>query len=363
MSAPCFVGNGPLYCPTAEVAGARLKITCTPKLTADGHELIGRTCALYLSGDVMEQGLLSRAILEQSAISSSDTDSSFRVMCYNILADVYASSPYAQKVLFNYVTDTRFLHEDYRFQLVMNEILMSGADIVCLQEVGRGLYLDYLSPVLENQRPNKDLTGQSDKGISYNIRYTNKNGHSREGCAIFISRERFHIVYELDVPLGHAVLADPVFAHLMETNDDVSDILGARVGTIAQICVLQDRIDPTRIVIVSNSHYFYHPKANYVRLMHTKVLLDIIADIKSNIKDKALTSLRTYRPLYCTSEKYMSSTVIDDMIERYAPPLPVSVSLKVGVIFTGDLNSRPGTAAIELIKRLGIFHDMAHVLI
>lgn len=359
VSAPVLVGEGPVYSPGIDACGARLKLVCTPEYNAEGKVVIGRPCVHYLNGSVSAAAPLSRAVGKCGSLDQAAENPAFRVMCYNILADVYANNEYARKVLFNYVSEAKFMHEDYRSQLIMNEILTSGADIVCLQEVERKLFNEYLSPCLSRHEGSR---------LVYDMRYTNKNGNNQEGCALMVSRSRFHIVYELDVPLGYAVFADPTFAELIQSNEDVADILGVRVGTIAQVAVVQDRLDPSSVAIVSNSHYFYHPKANYVRLMHTKALLDIIEEIKTRIirpdsdctvegktnrNGGDLSRLCSYRPAYVDDDRFKSSTVAADMVIRYSSPLFVAedVGVKVSVLFMGDLNSRPGTAAVELIGR------------
>ena len=317
----------------------------------------GRPCMFYCSGVVLPEKPLPRSVDEhrQFLVNIHRSVTAFRVMCYNILADVYASSDYARKVLFSYVSDAKYITKDYRSQLVLKEILATRADIICLQEIERDQYNDYFRACLESP--------VCCNGTSYNSRYTNKNGGNQEGCAMFISTARFHIVLELDIPLGYAVCSDPAFSAFIRSNEHVADILGARVGTIAQITVLQDIHCPANIAIVSNSHYFYHPKANYVRLMHTKALLDIISEVKEIISGSTdlpfssfitgLNNLKVYRPSFMSSDQFMCSTIATDNLIQFYPPIGCDSSFKadVGVIFMGDLNSKPGTEALQLIEK------------
>lgn len=133
------------------------------------------------------------------------------------------------------------------------------------------------------------------------------------------------------------------------------NISGTKVGTIAQLTVIQDRFHPVNIVIVSNTHYFYHPKANYIRLIHSKVLLDIICDLKRTISTHGPGALKDYVAKYSLCKEFKASLIAHDTFNWYHGMLPTTTSdisaLVVSVIITGDLNSRPDTAALEYIER------------
>ena len=71
----------------------------------------------------------------------------FRVVSYNILADVYASTEYAARVLYPYCK-REALDGEYRQARIVRELLGYHADVVCLQEVGARMYAEFLQPCL-----------------------------------------------------------------------------------------------------------------------------------------------------------------------------------------------------------------------
>jgi 2',5'-phosphodiesterase len=75
------------------------------------------------------------------------TSPAFRALSYNILADQYASSDYAQKVLFKYCP-LPYLDYEYRKQLVLAELARYSPDVACLQEVDDKALHEYLAPQL-----------------------------------------------------------------------------------------------------------------------------------------------------------------------------------------------------------------------
>ena len=73
----------------------------------------------------------------------------FRILSYNILADIYASEPYSRDVLYPYCKPEA-LEIAYRQCLLGKELPSYNADILCLQEVGARCYSSYLNPLMEH---------------------------------------------------------------------------------------------------------------------------------------------------------------------------------------------------------------------
>jgi 2',5'-phosphodiesterase len=351
-------GTGSQFTATSLDVGCRMKVKCvgyrdepsSPSAGGAGapcRRVLGREVVLYLSGIVSVAPPLPRSVslrIRDSTSMERSPDAPFRVMTYNILADMYASSDYAVNYLFEYVKEVRFLDQDYRIQLVMNELEITDADIVFLQEVDSKIYQQYLMPILSSPL--------SDYDCSYSGRYTNKNSGTCEGCATFIRHSAFHTIFELDIPLGYAVLVDHTFRPYLQENKELEEILGRKVGTIAQVTVLQDRFQPSRVIIASNTHFFYHPKANYIRLMHMKVLVDTISELKQLIQRQGVAGLTSYvAPFVCCPE-YLGSSLRSETLQWVREPLPHdSSALTVAIVFAGDLNSVPGIAAIEYLEK------------
>ncbi|CAN0481523.1 unnamed protein product, partial [Ectocarpus sp. 8 AP-2014] len=70
-----------------------------------------------------------------------------RVMCYNILADMYCTSEQADKVLYPYCPK-EYRAMDYRMQMVAREVRGHAADLIMLQECEAKAFDRFLSPGL-----------------------------------------------------------------------------------------------------------------------------------------------------------------------------------------------------------------------
>ena len=78
------------------------------------------------------------------------SSSAFRFVSYNVLADPYATSDHARKVLYPYC-NPEALTIDYRQNLIFHELLGYHADVISLQEVGTRLFNSYLLPAMKQR--------------------------------------------------------------------------------------------------------------------------------------------------------------------------------------------------------------------
>ena len=99
----------------------------------------------------------------------------FRILSYNLLADLYSDSDYSRTVLFPYCP-AYALSIDYRKQLFIKEIVGYKSDIICLQEVDAKLFAYDLKRILT--RMNYDGTFK-------------EKGTTSEGLATFFNVKRF----------------------------------------------------------------------------------------------------------------------------------------------------------------------------
>jgi mRNA deadenylase 3'-5' endonuclease subunit Ccr4 len=107
------------------------------------------------------------------------SDGLCRAITYNLLADQYTSQEYAQKVLFAHVSPEA-LDIHYRKQLILNQLLRSKADIMCLQEVDEKVFVQFLRP---------HLAAHGYSGI-----HACKAGQQAEGSATFFRSDRLQLV-------------------------------------------------------------------------------------------------------------------------------------------------------------------------
>ena len=78
---------------------------------------------------------------------STKSSSAFRILTYNILADLYADSDFSRTVLFAQCPEYA-MEISYRKLLLLKELSGYQADIMCLQEVDEKVFEHDLKPVL-----------------------------------------------------------------------------------------------------------------------------------------------------------------------------------------------------------------------
>ncbi|XP_018007908.1 2',5'-phosphodiesterase 12-like [Hyalella azteca] len=225
---------------------------------------------------------------------------SVRVVSYNLLADTYASTEFSAENLFQNCP-AYALEIDYRKQLFIDEILGYNADVVCLQEVDLDVFKYDLSCVLLLK---SGLSGE----------YSAKPS-TKEGCATFYNSAKFRLLENLcfglsDELQNNVVLAD-IFAKIKK-NEKLAERVTSR-NTVLQACVLEclsSSEDQRQLLLVCNSHFYFHPDADHIRLLQAGIAF----------------------------------TIIDQLVAR----LEAEDGCVVRVLFCGDLNSTPDTGVYQL---------------
>ncbi|XP_072522479.1 2',5'-phosphodiesterase 12 [Salminus brasiliensis] len=253
----CWVeaGSERVFTPSNLDIGLQLKLKCTPG--SEGR--YGQAKELVSSGAV-EAGPGVCTFDNRHMYTRKVTDAStVRVVSYNILADIYAQTELSKTVLYPYCAPYA-LGLDYRQSLIKKELSGYNADIVCLQEVDKGVFSDSLSPALDAF----DMDGV--------FRIKEKQ---HEGLATFYRRSKFRLLGRHDVMLREALITDAAHGALLEkvsTNPTLKEKVVQRSTTL-QVTVLQSLSDPPKIVYVGNTHLYWHPKGSNVRLIQMAVAL------------------------------------------------------------------------------------------
>ncbi|XP_038135593.1 2',5'-phosphodiesterase 12 isoform X2 [Cyprinodon tularosa] len=239
------VGCERVLVPSNQDIGCRLKLLCTPK---DGHRR-GQTRELVSVGAV-EAGPGVCTFDNRHAYTLKLAEwPAVRVVSYNILADVYAQTDLSKTVLYPYCAPYA-LQLDYRQNLIKKELAGYNADIICLQEVDKGVFVDSLSPALDAY------------GLDGVFRLKEKQ---HEGLATFYRRSKFRLLSRHDIMLSEALASDPAHSELLEkvsANGDLKDKILQR-STSLQVSLLEDLGKPGRKVCVANTHLYWHPKGNW----------------------------------------------------------------------------------------------------
>ena len=213
----------------------------------------------------------------------------FKVFTYNILTEKYSSG-------FDYCPKP-FLDWSYRKQKLLNEIVSSDADIICLQEVEARQFKEYFQPALSN-------SGSYD-GVHYlesrSHDMTEEERHLYDGGAIFFKRDLFKLEEEKVIEF------EPIA--LQRSQDE-------------------PRSDFSRMLSKDNI-------AIIVRLMH----------IPSGQKLIVGNVHLHWNPEFC-DVKLVQSIMRSEELERYSLQ-----HLNAAVILCGDFNSLPTSGVYEFLSK------------
>lgn len=195
----------------------------------------------------------------------------FRVVTYNILADLYCDSDYTREVLHPYCPP-HALSLDYRKQLILKELMGYNADIICLQEVDRSVFYYDLQPILSHLGFGGILT---------------LKGEVTEGLGFFYQKSRFKHIYTKKFVFAQHLATDPLFADIWEKishNVKLSERILARSTTL-QINLLE-HFNDDELLLVANTHLYFHPDADHIRLLHGGVAIRYLEYVVKELRQK-----------------------------------------------------------------------------
>ncbi|XP_033228631.1 2',5'-phosphodiesterase 12 [Belonocnema kinseyi] len=261
------IGNGYFYVPSAEDLGCQLKLSCIP-----GNENQTGPLIEVESQNLVEAGP-GRCPFETRHAFTKDklSGDSFRVMSYNLLADTYADSDYSRDVLYRYCP-AYALHIDYRKQLILKEIIGFNSDIICLQEVDNKVYNADLYPTLSV--------------LNYDGVYNRKGAEVVEGLSTFFNKERYeklnfestiiseNLELEKFKPVWERIQNEKTKTRFMERN------------TAVQATTLKSKDNPSEILVVGNTHLYFHPNADHIRLLQGFYVVTYISDVARRTKEE-----------------------------------------------------------------------------
>ncbi|NXN10837.1 PDE12 phosphodiesterase, partial [Indicator maculatus] len=287
-----------VFTPSNALVGLRLKLRCTP-----GNEVqrYGLPREVESSGPV-EAGPGACTFDSRHLYTKKICGEGFvRTVSYNILADTYAQTEFSRTVLYPYCAPYA-LELDYRQNLLKKELAGYSADLICLQEVDKSVFVDSLAPALDAF------------GLEGLFKIKEKQ---HEGLATFYRRDKFSLLSQHDIAFSEALLSDPLHKELCDklAKYPVVQEKVLQRSSVLQVSVLQSTTDPSRKICVANTHLYWHPKGGNIRLIQIAVAL-------SHIKHVACD-------LY--------------------PSLPI--------VFCGDFNSIPSSGTYSFINSGGIAED------
>eukprot|EP01029_Cantina_marsupialis_P018788 TRINITY_DN4331_c0_g1_i1.p1 TRINITY_DN4331_c0_g1~~TRINITY_DN4331_c0_g1_i1.p1 ORF type:complete len:568 (-),score=126.53 TRINITY_DN4331_c0_g1_i1:522-2225(-) len=182
----------------------------------------------------------------------------FRVVSYNILSDIYATSamyPYCP----SWALDWKF-----RSRNLVREIQSYNGDIVCLQEAQQDHYEDDLVPALADEYEGHFKVKSRNTSVPGKV----------DGCAVFIRRSRFR-VDRISYLSFNDFAPNTVQQSLGIYNDLDKAALSKRLkrDNVAMILTVRDLQTEERFLLC-NTHLYWDPECPDVKVWQTQILLE-----------------------------------------------------------------------------------------
>lgn len=262
-------GSERVFMPSNSDVGLKIKLKCTPRSSNRFGVPVELETACTVEAGPGTCTFDSRHLYTKMVAP----DSIVRTVSYNILADIYAQTELSKTVLYPYCPPYA-LELDYRQHLIKKELSGYNADIVCLQEVDKHVFLDDLVPALDAF------------GLAGVFKIKEKQ---HEGLATFFRTAKFNLLSQHDIIYGNALVSDSLHSTLLErisVYPNVKEKFLQRSAAL-QVSVLQSTKDANKKVCVANTHLYWHPKGGNIRLLQIAIawqhIHHIITEIYPNV--------------------------------------------------------------------------------
>jgi len=292
------------YCPGPDDIDRPLRLDIIPVLK-DGRDARAGGMSIT-TGTVIptpKEARTRRMISRGGSFSAEWLIKQFKVMNWNVLADLYATEqyfPYCEKWALSWT---------WRKHLIIKELKSMTADIITLQEVQKDAFEEWFRPQLAEAGYEGVFQQKKREPIFHRGKYT------AEGCATFYKTSRFHRLGK------HVVDYDQLSANelrcLPNAHDAERGLQRASKGNIALELILED----LHIKVTSNGQPSGPHGGHLLCVVNTHILADPgFADVKlwqSHLLVRSLEQTRQHLPL----------------------------------LVCGDFNSTPESAVYEYLRR------------
>ncbi|GFH51870.1 CCR4-NOT transcription complex subunit 6 [Chaetoceros tenuissimus] len=258
------ISRDQMYIPNEADVGRKLKLEASAYSIETGellmHRVIKTDIVLSRSPDPPKRNLIT------AKTSGPRGGERFRVVTYNILAEIYATQqqyPYC---------DFWALSWDYRFQNIFREIIDACPDVICLQEVQADYYESHIYNALSEvgfEGVYKQKTRAS-MGLAGKV----------DGCAIFWRRAKFHLVESYSIEFNELASrqATQVLGMNPRSEEGLAYLNRLSKDNVAQLVVLElansrTSRDPINQVCIANTHLYSNKDFPDVKLWQSWQLL------------------------------------------------------------------------------------------
>eukprot|EP00397_Hematodinium_sp_SG-2012_P013331 GEMP01013532.1.p1 GENE.GEMP01013532.1~~GEMP01013532.1.p1 ORF type:complete len:566 (+),score=114.74 GEMP01013532.1:118-1815(+) len=253
-----IVGRQAIFVPSATMGGKVLEVRVSHPECADA---VSATMSImkWNEDDTHYTNRLKNFVKQNDTV---------RVMSFNLLAQMYLHKKEYTDQVYPYCTPTQ-LSWDYRFQLIAKEILAISPDIACLQEVQASTYTDLYTAF-----------PQSEFLLLFWPKKSENTADLTEGCALALRKDKFELLDNKDVLLRKELLDDGVMGQDWTQNSWAPTVKTVieNLGTVAQICTVKEK-RTGKVLVICNTHLFYHPDACHIRVLQVAKLIEILAPI------------------------------------------------------------------------------------
>ena len=260
--------------------------------------------------------------------STADTLS---IMSYNILCDKYATV--AQ---YGY-TPSRVLQWDRRKMLVLRDIELHDADIICLQEVDRESFQAFFQP---------ELAEKGYKGVFYpkSRAKTMAEAEARlvDGCAIFYRHKKYICLDKMVVDFGSTAINRQ---DMKGEHDNFNRVMPR--DNISVVAFLENRITGAR-TMVGNAHIYWDPTFADVKVVQVAILMEAIARKAEEWSKRPPCVDKS--PFRFSEEDSGPHGTAEPPVE-YGPSLSYASGPQIPLILCGDFNSEHDSGVYELITQ------------
>ncbi|KAK6619211.1 hypothetical protein RUM44_003593 [Polyplax serrata] len=297
-------GRGYAYMPQECDVDCFLKLECIPKndtRTGPKSEVVSKSVV-----NSFQFGSEINIRQEHTKIGTQKDE--IRFISYNILADFYTKTKEAKSSLFTYC-DPNYLDICYRTGLIFKELSGYNGDVICLQEVEKKFYTTHLRPFLEN--------------LGFNGVFNEKEG-SKEGCATFYNTNKFRIIHSAQHIYCEELTSNAIFK-------DIKEKISSNVKLMERVTSLPTQLQTTvlewftvcdELIIVGNTHLYFHPDADHIRLLQGIIGFQLL-----------LQTAKEQKQMYPNKN--------------------------VSIIFCGDFNSTPDCGIFKFMTQGSVSQDVS----
>ena len=263
----------------------------------------------------------------------------FSVLDYNILCEVYS-----HETQYGY-TPAKALSWDYRSKLIIEEIKELNADIVCLQEVNKITYEEFLR---------RELAYDDYKGVfwprSRARTMPDKEASLVDGCATFFKNRKFILLDKQVIDFANIAINRPD----MKGEHDIFNRVMPR-DNIGVVTFLENRMSGSRMIVV-NVHLYWDPAFTDVKVVQTAILMEQVAMWADKwASHPACKNKTVFRHSEMDSEDGPQSP--QEPPPEPSPSMEYSSGSQIPLIMCTDLNSHHGSGVYNLIAHGSLAGD------